>query len=282
MPPLRRANDDIVRPPERLSRNWAHDATKGATRSMPTKLPTSQTRKVRHASGLPARSPHRPTITAPVRASTAAPAAMAPTSRGDTKRSGGGESCAATAPPANVTTTSMSAYPSESSSDDPTSGSKISAPRNAPASTGIQSDRVRTNSSPNAKPLASQTPHASCFEYAKKAENAPSARYATATTRMVCTLPKDVSFRRRDKDTCAYCCVSSCEPGVAAMVTPCELYAKASTVSSPDPAQDSWLPCYGFKSGHEASILRASHCQFRPRPPIPTGTPFPVGGKSAA
>src|SRR5580765_2596781 len=106
----------------------------------------------------------------------------------------------------------MTAYPSESTSDDPTSGSKMSAPRKAPASTGIQSDRARTNSSPSAKPLASQTPHASCFEYAKKAENAPSARYATATTMMVFTLPKYASFRRRDKDTHAFAAYRPARP----------------------------------------------------------------------
>ena len=92
---------------------------------------------------------------------------IAPTSRGDTKRSGVAESCAATAPPTTVTTTSMSANPSASASDDPTSGSKMIAPRKAPASTGIQSERARPSSRPRPRPLVSQTPHASWFEYAK-------------------------------------------------------------------------------------------------------------------
>ena len=104
---------------------------------MAAKLPTSQTRNVRHASGCPLYRSHKPTRTAPASASASAPAMTAPTSRGDAKRNGVDEILAATRPPATVTRTSMIAYPNESTSDDPTSGSKISAPRKAPTRTGV-------------------------------------------------------------------------------------------------------------------------------------------------
>src|SRR4029434_1382706 len=123
----------------------------------------------------------------------------APTSRGDSNRSGVAESVAAVRPQRTVTQTAMSAQPNDSPSEEPTSGSKISAPRNAPASTGIQSERTRPSTRPSPRPLVSHTLHASWSEYAKKAENAPSARYASATTTMVCTLSKQDSFCRRDR-----------------------------------------------------------------------------------
>src|SRR4029434_9014775 len=123
----------------------------------------------------------------------------AATSRGDSKRSGVAESLAAAKPPTTVTRTSMSAQPNDSPSDEPTSGLKSSAPRKAPASTGIQSERTRPSTRPRPRPLVSHTLHASWSEYAKKAENAPSARYARGTTTMVCTLSKQDSFCRRDR-----------------------------------------------------------------------------------
>ena len=112
-----------VRAPERLSRNCAQDAMKGATRSMATKFPEQPDTESAPGIGsprevVPQADEHRARQRKRERPGDDGRDIAR---RRETQRRR--RDCAATAPPTTVTTTSMSANPSASASDDPTSGS---------------------------------------------------------------------------------------------------------------------------------------------------------------